>query len=307
MKLFLRHILIFSILTIIGYSILILLWGAFSPTDRNLKYSLGNRSHAFLRFKEAKEKSNIDILFLGSSHSYHGFDTRIFKKNGFDAFHLSNSSQTPIQSEYLLEKYLDSLKPKTVIYEICPQCFSRNGIESTVEILSNQKMDIGAVKMAWKYNNFIVNNSMLYSFLRNLLFSDLKKYTPKKKIGNNTYVNGGYVHTDLVGNKDLNKKFERRTWTIHQKNNKAFVRIIKKLKNQGIDLLLIQVPKTSSFYNSFTNNNEFNQYVSEYGAFYDFNKFLPMNDSIHFFDNDHLNQHGVEIFNKSLVEKILKN
>ena len=80
MKLFLRKIGTFSLLTIFGYSILILMWGEFSPTERNLKYSLGNNGHSFLRFKEAKEKRNIDILFLGSSHAYHGFDTRIFEK-----------------------------------------------------------------------------------------------------------------------------------------------------------------------------------------------------------------------------------
>ena len=55
-------------------------------------------------------------------------------------------------------------------------------------------------------------------------------------------------------------------------------------------------------YKSFTNNQEFNNMIKEFGAYYNFNEKPFLNDTLHFYDKDHLNQEGVTLFNQKLIE-----
>jgi hypothetical protein len=122
MKKFLKSITIFSLSTIGIYILLIIVWGEIAPDilKKNMNYRIGSKGHMYSRIQELRETKNIDILFLGSSHSYRGFDTRIFSGNGYKSFNLGSSSQTHIQSNILLKRYIDQLIPKLVIYEVNP-------------------------------------------------------------------------------------------------------------------------------------------------------------------------------------------
>ena len=59
--------------------------------------------HLHSRLLEINKHQNVDVLFLGSSHAYRGFDTRIFKESGIASFNLGSSSQAPVQSLLLLK------------------------------------------------------------------------------------------------------------------------------------------------------------------------------------------------------------
>ena len=82
----------------------------------------------FTRLKEVKTVKNVDILFLGSSHTYRGFDTSIFHDCGYSAFNLGSSSQTPIQTLTLANRYLKQLNPKLVVLEVYPGNFTGDGV-----------------------------------------------------------------------------------------------------------------------------------------------------------------------------------
>lgn len=130
MSRFLRNVFLFAVIVIITYPLLIFLSG-YLPISNvlklNLNYRIGSYGHMFTRINEVKQlDSNVDILFLGSSHSYRGFDPRNFKDK--KTFNLGSSSQTPIQTKILLERYLDNINPKTVIYRsLSRDFFSRRG------------------------------------------------------------------------------------------------------------------------------------------------------------------------------------
>lgn len=305
MKIFLSSFIKFVIISICFYCILLLLWGNYSPIKRNLAYSLGVKGHSFTRLKEVKETRNVDILFLGSSHTYHGFDTRIFEKAGFKSFNLGTNAQTPVQTEYFLTKYLDSLNPKIVIFDVCPLVFLGDGKESTAEILSNEEIDGESISLVLEQNQLVIYNTLIYSVLRNLLFNDKKEYIEKKKSMGNTYIKGGYVEGSLQLYERRN--FEPTKWIKNKKNIESFERIVRILKEREIELVLVQIPVTSDFYNSYMNNFEFDNEMRTYGTYYNFNELLRLNDSLNFFDYHHLNQKGVIIFNDNLINKIRKH
>jgi hypothetical protein len=44
---------------------------------KNLFYRIGSFGHMYSRINELKTIKDVDILIIGSSHAYQGFDTRI--------------------------------------------------------------------------------------------------------------------------------------------------------------------------------------------------------------------------------------
>ena len=109
----------------------------------------GGPSHSLVRFREANAKGPVDIVFIGSSHTYRGFDPRLFSAIGYSSQNLGSSSQTPINSFAVLQKHLDQLHPKLVIYEIYQTALSIDGMESFYDLLSNTPLDTTMLKMTW--------------------------------------------------------------------------------------------------------------------------------------------------------------
>ena len=120
----------------------------------NLRYHPGSGGFLFSRLKEVKTQNNIDLLILGSSHAYRGFDTRIFNNEGINAFNLGSSAQTPVQTNYLLKTYLKQLKPKVVLYEVYPETFTFDGVEAEMDLISNEELKINIYVYTFLFHFF---------------------------------------------------------------------------------------------------------------------------------------------------------
>ena len=303
MSRFIKNIFLFAFVFVIAYPILIFLTEYLSIPQSykpNLKFS--RDGHLFTRINEAKSLTNdIDILFLGSSHSYRGFDPRNF--HGKKTFNLGSSAQTPIQTNVLLNRYLEKLNPKLIIYEVYPAyTFSSDGVESSLDLISNDKNDFYSFRMALELNNIDTYNTLSYMCISNLL--NLNKTYEPIKIDNKTYILGGYEETDISFNKSTD--YLKQKWTFKDNQIKMFNQNIMLLRKKNIRTILVFAPISQRLYNSYTNNNQvdsiFNTYNLEY---YNFNKLINLNDSLDFLDGGHLNQNGVNKFNQKLIE-ILK-
>ncbi|MDN3641647.1 hypothetical protein QWY87_02970 [Lutimonas halocynthiae] len=281
---------------------MIILWGEFSPIRGNLIYKLGAGGHAFTRLKEVKQAKNIDILFLGSSHTFRGFDTRIFNKK-YNSFNLGTNSQTPIQTEYLLNRHLDSLNPKIIFLEICPLILSSDGIESTLEILSNVTIDPKITEFVFEQNHLKVYNTYFYAVFNDFVLNRVNNFSEKNKVGNSIYIKNGFEESELKNYKKM--YFQPSKWHYSKKQFMSLERILNLAREKNIQIILVQAPVTSDYYNSIRNNNEFDFELSKYGKYYNFNEILELNDTIHFLDYHHLNQGGVESFNNQIL-KILE-
>ena len=120
MKRYIKRLLVFFAVAILAYPIVVILADQLIPHSwkRNLRY----KSKSIIQYKleDLKDEQDLDILFIGSSHCYRGFDTRIFKEEGLETFNLGSSSQTPKETNLILNKYLPQLRPKLIIYEVFP-------------------------------------------------------------------------------------------------------------------------------------------------------------------------------------------
>lgn len=287
------------------YLLLLILWGNYAPKliITNLNYRIGSYGHMYSRLQNIKDFKDLDILFLGSSHAYRGFDTRIFEQYGLNTFNLGSSSQTPIQTEFLLKKYLNILNPKLIIYEVYPGSFGSDGVESSLDIIANEKIDNETIKMVFKQNHLKLYNTLIYDFYRELF---------KKNIGfkeevikhDDTYIKGGFVEKQLRYFKYMDYKKENK-WIFNEQQFNVFENILLLLKNRNIPFVLVQAPITQSKYQSYANNSVFNEKIKDYGIYFNFNEILQLDDKLNFYDSHHLNQSGVNIFNTILIDILL--
>lgn len=299
MKKFLYNIILYSVIFALVY---VLVAGLFS---RNWNYyRIGSYGHMYSRVKEIKDYYAPDILFLGSSHSYRSFDTRVFLEYGKKTFNLGSSLQTPKQTEALLKKYLDIINPRFIVFEVYPMPFQSDGIESTTDLISNDHIDYEICKLAISSGSVKVINTLIYGLFQEYVFNIRDSFQEKayKSVfnGEDFYVSGGFVekveHDPFVGDDTV------RPVTLHPRSDqiKAFEHCIKMIRDRSIPYILVKAPLPEKTSQSITNQDEFNEIISSYGTYIDFNTILHLDDSC-FFDSDHLAQPGVRLFDDCLI------
>ena len=267
----------------------------------NIDYRIGAYGHAHSRLSEVKNYGEVDILILGSSLAYRGFDTRIFSENGYQTFNLGSTAQTPVQTKVLLNRYLDILNPELVVYEVYPFTFTIDGVESSLDIIANDKNDFNSLKMALEINKIKTYNTLIYGFTRDLLGLNKSFYEDAVK-GNDQYVPGGFVEKEILFYQP--RKRDKREISFYDYQLASFSENVKMIKANNIEMILVFAPITRALYDSYTNINYFDSIMKGYSKYLNFNEIITLNDSLHFYDSEHLNQKGVELFNKKLIEKI---
>jgi hypothetical protein len=309
MKQFIKNILLFIPLMSIAYILLVIVWGDLAPAflKTNLDYPFASFGHMYSRMSEAKRTTNVDLLFLGSSHAYRGFDPRIFSRHGYKTFNLGSSSQTPIQTKILLERYMEQLNPKIIVYEVYPVIFTMDGVEASLDLIANDTIDNKIRCMAKELNNIKTYNTLIYGYYHQR-FHNNETYREVSDKDDDTYIPGGFVAKKLAFYSSTNINHNKKEkWIPIKRQTDAFESILKMINKKKIRLVLVQTPVTKDVFNSYSNNPQIDKYFLQKGEYYNFNELLMMNDSLQFFNQDHLNQNGVEVFNKAFMNMVLKN
>ena len=302
MKLFLSKIFKFGLFSLSGYIIILLISAHLLPHYYlpNLNYNIGNKGHLRSRISEVNRLDSVDILILGSSHAYRGIDTRIISPLNKSTFNLGSSAQTPLQTEVMAHRFLHKLNPELIIYEVYPGNFASDGIESTLDLVANSKLDLSLTRLALRQHSPKTFNSIIYGlFLKTLYITDKSK-EEELIISNSTYIPGGFVEDSFRTFKFM--KYDDQYWDFNPNQFDAFQRTLTRIKDTGSECLLVYSPITSSRYESYTNQPQFDSIMNASGTYIDFNPLVELDDSLHFSDSHHLNQNGVEIYNRKLVE-----
>jgi hypothetical protein len=299
-KIFGKRLFFFSLSVIGLYVFFIMIWGFVLPKRLTPNLESRNKGLYFLntRLREVKQVKNIDILFVGSSHTYRGFDTRKFERAGIRNFNLGSSAQTPLQSEMLIKKYIDHLKPKLVVVDVFPMTSSIDGVESALEILNNDRIDISSVVMVSYLPHIKVINTFIFHFFRQCFLSN--EQSEPLETNKDRYIKGGFVERKMGNYRQGPIKPFRYSLSVTQ--SQSLNRIAKFLKQRDIQFLLVYVPVTRNMYYSVYSNNMFHAQMRAVGTYVDFNMKITLNDSLNFYDADHMNQSGVELFNDSFIQ-----
>ena len=299
MKELLQRLLIFVPTALLGYTLLLWFLGDLGWV-RTANTSMGNSGHLCSRIKDIRNYHDVDILFLGSSHCYRTFDTRTYETAGYTCFNLGSSNQTPMQTYVLLQTYLDSINPRCVVFEVHPDIMNNDGVESAVDILANAPLNPHITCMAWRMGNMKVMNTWLYALYNQKIRNRLSHFVEDSIINDAAYVPGGYVE---INSRHFEvKRYPRKRLTIRTQQLEALKQCIAMLKKRNIPYLLVEVQDAEQLRKTFLNHEWFEYQMQALGPYR--YKILPMTDTIHFANSNHLYKPGIEMFNNDLLQDI---
>lgn len=288
--------LLFALTACVGYVVLLCLFGDLGWA-RTGTFKMGHPGHIFTRMKEVKDYHDIDVLFLGSSHCYRTFDPRFYEAHGIHCYNLGSSNQTPIQTRVLLDAYLDSLRPKFVVFEVHDDIMRNDGVESAVDMLINVPITAEASKMAWGMKNMRVLNTWVYSLYNQKVMHRLDDFVEDSVINGFRHVHGGFLENDSCA--FVKRNYPYKKLTILPKQLKALKGCLAMLDERGIPYLLVETQDALQYRKTVKNQAWFEEQMSALGPYY--HEIFPMEDTLHFYDSYHFNNEGVKIFNEHFL------
>ena len=296
MKRLLKHTILFALVALVAYPVLLCLLGDLGWV-RTARTEMANRGFLNSRIKDIRNYRNVDVLFLGSSHCYRTFDTRFYRSQGISCFNLGSSNQTPVQTYVLLKAYLDSINPRFVVFEVHPDIMKNDGIECAVDLLMNTPMTCEATKMAWRTGNMKVINTWLYSLYNQKIRHRLESFHEEPTMDDAEYIPGGYVEINT-------KEFERKRYSRHNlfirpEQMEALKQCLNLLKEHNIPYMLVEVQDAYQLRSAFKNHEWFENKMKALGPYR--YKLLPLVDTVHFCNSNHLFKPGIKLFNQDFV------
>jgi hypothetical protein len=299
---FLKRFVSFLLLCVLVYVVLI---GFMAKTHIHppIHHNLPAAHITGMMFRDLHKAQKTDLLFVGSSHSYRGFDTRVYDRLGWNSFNMGTSSQTPRHALAMLETWLDSMQPQLLVCEVYPATFSTEMdlLEANLNIVANDKWQPYFKELLLMDTDVRMLNLAAAALIRKLM--DWEPDIPRvPEQGTDHYILKGYVESTRKGL--TLAEHNRMAWDIDPKQLKALQAIIHLAKEKGIKVLLLQLPVTGSLYASYENPVRFDSLMHSLADYHNLNGQIELVDSIHFYDSNHLNPAGAVMVNAAVAEII---
>lgn len=283
------------------------------------------------------QEENIDIVFLGSSHTYRSFAPYIFDKElDINSFNMGTSSQSTKATYYLLKEVLKKNNPQTVIMEITYSNFENIYPESLMNdyiLIDNYKFSLNKMKYSFDAIPKESYAEMLFPVLReksrlnlstiryNMRTKWNKEYFQYQSTGEEfhgeQYAGKGFVYGETsfpLNNIDKLVPYE---WNKEKFNSESFayLRGLTELcKKNNIEIIWVTAPVPDASVIQIGNYGEVHNTIVEWAKkykveYYDFNYAKPIllekNDNMDFYDASHMNGNYAEKFSMALC-KLLK-
>jgi len=303
MKRFLIHIMLFCLFGLGAYGVYIAIWSEVTtrPFRPHAYHRLGWWGHSHSRMNEIRDTSNVDVVVLGSSHAYRGFDTRIFGAENLTTINMGTGAQTPTLTKMLVDRHIDKLRPKVVLFEVTPIVMSGSSVEASLDLVANDHNDVHSFAMAITVNNLKTWNSLILSIFKRRLGIN-SNFVENPSRGKDKYISGGYVERKM----EYFKKFRNypKNIELNEFEVENIRDIVSHLKEEDIEPILVQAPITPSKYRATHVNVNFDSLMSTIAEYHNYNELIQLDDSLHFYDGHHMNQIGVDTFNTFLLDHL---
>lgn len=284
--------------------------------------------------------NSLDMVFIGSSHSYCTFDPENFdEKLGILSHQMGTPLQHPDTSLFVLKEILNTQKPKVVVLElywdVLDDTFEMKQANSFFEVLQNDSLKKQYINSVFplgekvKYKILPIRYQQdFFAYEGNELQKKMEqKFGVEKKLSTETisgieeYRSKGYVYCDITLPKseydETNqfKGFDGSEWKIDKTQKKYLDEFVSLCNQNQIELVLVTAPVANVSMEKMENYSFVHNAVEEFSkennlAYIDYNivngeeKLLQNED---FRDDAHLNDKGVKIVNKHFVQWLKNN
>lgn len=234
-----------------------------------------------------------DAIVLGSSHAYRGYDPRIFEQSGLSLFNAGTSAQNAKGSFVLYYHYLRD-RTDVFVLDIYDPVFELEGTESNMRLIQNVPTNEAAVALVqqdWK----------MYTV--NALAVRMASINAIDEAPNVDYVKNGFCEK-----KGILYAVEPLNDSVFDENDEMFIAfetMVKQMQADGKRIVLCSHPLPASpglrnYHDKFL--KRFTPLIERLGVPYlDLTYYTEGFGINEFADLSHLNQQGVELYNRLLL------
>lgn len=264
--------------------------------------------HSSCSLQEFKDQPNYDVIVIGSSHAYRGYDPRIFEKSGFNIYNLGTSAQNISDSYALAETYVTADKTPHVLLDIYEGTLS-DAREGTFKLIQTAPDFSTCVKLA-RYSQEVRSiNLLTYRLFTDYLSPETVTNPREIKYmsQDSRYIGKGYVSSSDSVKKTPKTRKPRPKYEVNETAFAYLKQTLEVLTSRGIKVILCSHPQPP--YSRFPNHAEFVAKVEEVAKpyqvlYFDYTNDTQFHEKFHYYDHGHLNQAGVDLYNQLLLEKI---
>lgn len=239
-------------------------------------------------------QTKYDAIVLGSSHAYRGYDPRIFEQSGISLFNAGTSAQNAKGSLVLYNEYLRN-RSDIFILDIYDPVFELEGTESNMRLIQNVPTNEAALAL-------VQQEFKIYTL--NALAVRLASINPTDEAPNADYIKNGFCEKKgiLYAVEPLNDS----VFDANEEMFVAFEKMIKQMQADGKRVVLCSHPLPASaglrnYHDKFL--ARFNPLIERLGVPYiDFTYYTEGFGINEFADISHMNQQGVKLYNRLLLQ-----
>jgi hypothetical protein len=251
--------------------------------------------------RDWQPEKNYDIVVLGSSHAYRGYDPREFESAGFSLYAAGSGFQNTLATYVLANNVFKPKNNPLIIVDLFDQTFTDDGMGSFTRLIENLPDD----HSAWQLVSRQPDIRSFNSYMCRLFSKQIAPEVPDEQ----GYLRDGYcpkldtmtvLPPAMSGDKEFNTQFI-----------KYLDRLLEYFDNNKIRYVLVSHPQPKVagydvFHEQF--RNQITSIISRHKVQYlDYNSNHDLDNFKHFADANHLNQAGVSIFNQRLIEDMKAN
>ena len=300
MKLIVRNSLKVLVATLAIYAAVIFIFSNVQLIDRRMSsYFLpnmqrnGGQEMQMMR-DLTSNPTKYDAIVLGSSHAYRGYDPRIFEQSGISLFNAGTSAQNAKGSLVLYNEYLRD-RSDVFILDIYDPVFELEGTESNMRLIQNVPTNEAALAL-------VQQEFKIYTL--NALAVRLASINPTDEAPNADYIKNGFCEK-----KGILYAVEPLNDSVFDANEEMFLALetlIKQMRSNGKRIVLCSHPLPASpglhnYHDKFL--SRFTPLIERLGVPYiDFTYYTEGFGINEFADISHMNQQGVELYNRLLLQ-----
>jgi hypothetical protein len=306
MLLFIKRLFVFTIVAVFVYAIMfgILFELRFHGIPFIYSASQGNVFEGgvtYKKFREFNKNDKYDIIILGSSHAYRGYNPVIFERYGYKIYNLGSRSQSMMGSYVIAKNYISSKNCNTVIIDVYDRIFKTTSIESISDMVQNLSSDKAATEVCARSNDpRAINLFTLRMYCK--LASPLNNDTDRLYKG----------FQPAEGQLHLPGSPKSPIYETNRQSIRYFKKLVEYLHSQGIHIVVAEHPLPLVYTIYPLSHQQFIKDISpvllKYSIpFYDYTYESTMNGIQYFSDENHLAWRGVEKYNTHLIHRLIKD
>ena len=291
------------------------------------------------RFEElyALPDSSLDMVFIGSSHSYCTFEPDFFDRSlGTTSHQMGMPLQHADGSYFTLLEVFNYQTPKVVVMELywdmLDDEFEPSQLDSLFTAMDNEELKNRFMQEVLPLSVGLKSLLPFINFQRDFFMetsNEMKKFleekynvTEEKEVttAEEYYDKKGYIYTDKqmaeeeYGPANQYNSFDGKSWTMHPEQAKYLDKIISLCKENNAELIFVTAPVAITSFERIKNYEFVHQSIESFAvkngiSYHDYNLInhsLDLLSDDNFQDDAHLNHSGVQIINRHFLD-ILKD